>query len=133
VDTQDAELGRSAFVLTTVRSEGQFNSIVYEEADSYRRVPQRWAVMINPKAMQRLRLKEGDPVTLRSASGVMRGVRVYPIDVADGDAVAFYPEANCLTARTVDPRSRTPGFKATAIAIEPERPAQQVRAVPRAS
>ncbi|MEM1433088.1 MAG: FdhF/YdeP family oxidoreductase [Pseudomonadota bacterium] len=117
--TNNLDPEQHGFVLTTVRSEGQFNSIVYEEADSYRQVSHRWSIMINPAALERLGLKAGDRATIRSASGTMADVRVYPIDVGDSDAVAFYPEANVLTSRAVDPDSRTPGFKATAITIEP--------------
>src|SRR5690606_2535552 len=40
--------GRPApFLLSTVRSEGQFNTIVYEYADAYRLTDDRWVVMMN--------------------------------------------------------------------------------------
>ena len=41
----------SEFTLTTVRSEGQFNSIVYEDEDVYRGTRSRWCVMMSPKDM----------------------------------------------------------------------------------
>lgn len=39
---------RTGLTLMTVRSEGQFNSIVYEERDSYRGVPHRWTALMAP-------------------------------------------------------------------------------------
>ena len=109
--------GLYPFTLATVRSEGQFNSIVYEEQDSYRGVPHRWSVMLSPTDMQRLGLQSGDQVTVRSNVGQMQGVSVYPHDLPIGNVMAYYPEANVLTDTAVDERSRTPGFKSTAVAI----------------
>ena len=43
-----ADSSTGTFRLTTVRSEGQFNSIVYEEKDSYRQTETRWCVLLNP-------------------------------------------------------------------------------------
>ena len=106
-----------SFRLTTVRSEGQFNSIIYEERDSYRRTDTRWAVLLNAGDMHRLGVTTGDRVTLRSAHGTMQGVKVFRHDLPSGSAMAYYPEANCLTGTAVDPRSKTPAFKHTAIDI----------------
>jgi len=109
---------RSApFMLTTVRSEGQFNSIVYEEKDSYRQTKTRWCLMMNRDDMAELGLDEGDKADVRSEQGVMEGVTVYGFDVRRGDAMAYFPEANVLTRAVIDPRSKTPSFKATAVSI----------------
>ncbi len=105
------------FMLTTVRSEGQFNSIVYEEKDSYRGTKTRWCVMMNRDDMAALGLDEGELADLRSPQGAMEGVTVYGFDVKRGDAMAYFPEANVLTRAEIDPRSKTPGFKATPISI----------------
>ena len=105
------------FTLATVRSEGQFNTIVYEEEDSYRGVPTRWSVLLSPRDMERLDIETGDRVTLRSLHGVMRDVQAYPFDLPAGNALAYFPEANVLIGTDVDPVSRTPSFKATRIAI----------------
>ncbi|MEM7611685.1 MAG: FdhF/YdeP family oxidoreductase [Pseudomonadota bacterium] len=110
----------SEFILTTVRSEGQFNSIVYEEKDSYRNTDTRWCVMIGRDDMRRLGLTRHDTVTLRSATGEMAGLAVFPHDLAAGSLMAYYPEANALTDTRVDPRSRTPAFKSIPVEIIPE-------------
>ena len=56
---RDAERQRYPFLLATVRSEGQFNSIIYEETDSYRYGADRWSVMVSPEDLQRLGLSAG--------------------------------------------------------------------------
>jgi molybdopterin-dependent oxidoreductase alpha subunit len=106
------------FTLTTMRSEGQFNSIIYEEKDAYRQTDTRWAVLMNEADIAGLGMKPGDRATLRSAQGEMRGVKVFAFDVPRGDVMAYYPEANALTSTAVDPRSKTPSFKATPVWIE---------------
>ena len=103
--------------LTTVRSEGQFNSIIYEEKDSYRKTDTRWAVMLAARDMSQLGVTTGDRVTLTSAHGKMAGVKVFRHDLPPGSVMAYYPEANCLTGTPVDARSRTPAFKHTAVSI----------------
>jgi molybdopterin-dependent oxidoreductase alpha subunit len=107
----------TSFMLTTVRSEGQFNSIVYEEKDSYRRTRTRWCVMMNRDDMAELGLDEGERADVSSDQGVMAGVTVYGFDLRRGDAMAYFPEANVLTRALVDPRSRTPAFKSTPVSI----------------
>lgn len=106
------------FLLMTVRSEGQFNSIIYEENDSYRGTPERWSLLMNPRQMSALQLKKGDPVNLVSPHGRMDRVKVYPFDLPDNNLMAYYPEANVLIGREHDPRSQTPAFKAVKVAVE---------------
>ncbi len=40
-----------------------------------------------------------------------------PYDVRPGNAVMYYPEANVLVPRDVDPRSKTPAFKSVMVEI----------------
>lgn len=111
----DAE---GALTLTTVRSEGQFNTIVYERRDAYRGGADRWSVMMNAADLEAHGLKDGDHATLSSAYGRMEGVTVRAFDIARGAVMAYYPEANVLTGTAVDPRSKTPAFKSTPVRIE---------------
>jgi molybdopterin-dependent oxidoreductase alpha subunit len=113
------ERRETPFMLTTVRSEGQFNSIVYEEKDSYRGTKTRWCVMMNRDDMAALGLDEGELANVRSEQGLMEGVTVYGFDVRSGDVMAYFPEANILTRTAIDPRSKTPAFKATPVSIAP--------------
>ncbi|MEM9334941.1 MAG: molybdopterin dinucleotide binding domain-containing protein, partial [Pseudomonadota bacterium] len=105
------------FSLTTVRSEGQFNSIIYEEKDSYRKTDTRWCVMLNARDIDELGIKPGVRITLESAHGRMADVKVFVHDLPPGNAMAYYPEANCLTGTDVDPRSKTPSFKHTRVRL----------------
>lgn len=103
------------FTLSTVRSEGQFNSIIYEERDSYRATDTRWCVMMHRDDAAALGVGEGDHLDLASPSGTMSAVTVYLRDVPRGNLMAYYPEANVLTNTEVDPESRTPAFKSVAV------------------
>lgn len=106
------------FLLATVRSEGQFNSIIYENTDSYRYGAQRDAVLMSPEDMAHWQLQHGDRITLVSPYGRMEAVQVQAFDLPAGNLLAYYPEANVLTGRTRDPRSKTPNFKSVPVSIE---------------
>jgi hypothetical protein len=45
-------------------------------------------------------------------------VHAFP-DIRAGNAAMYYPEANALVPRTVDPLSRTPAFKCVVVTVEP--------------
>jgi len=105
------------FMLMTIRSEGQFNSVVYDEEDLYRGTTRRDVVMMSPIDVARLGLREGDAVTVRSATGSL-DVVVAEVDIRAGNTAMYYPEANVLVDRTLDPESLTPAFKSVAITVE---------------
>ena len=117
--TPDQTSDAAPFTLTTMRSEGQFNSIVYEHRDSYRGTDTRWSILMNREDIAELGLAEGGRADVRSAQGQMRNVKVFSFDVPRGAVMAYYPEANVLTAAVVDPRSKTPGFKSTPVTVSP--------------
>ncbi|GAB1258825.1 FdhF/YdeP family oxidoreductase [Aurantivibrio plasticivorans] len=106
------------FQLMSVRSEGQFNSIIYEEQDSYRGASHRWVVFLSPDDIDALKLKAGDKVNVQSAIGVMKEVVVVAFDLPPGNVMAYYPEANCLIGTERDPRSQTPAFKSVPVNIQ---------------
>lgn len=105
-------------MLTSVRSEGQFNSIIYHTHDSYRGQSERNVVMINPADMKRLGLREDQLVDLRSDTGRLANVKVRPFDIKPGNIMTYYPEANILVPKQVDEHSRTPAFKSVPVRIE---------------
>ena len=108
--------------LMTVRSEGQFNTVVYEEEDVYRGQDGRDVVLLNRADVERLGLRPDQRVTVRSAAGALAGVRVRPHDIRAGNALMYFPEANVLVPTTTDPASKTPAFKSVPITIEAEGP-----------
>ena len=116
------EAGDRHLRLMTVRSEGQFNTVVYEEEDIYRGQERRDVILLNPADMQRLGLTRDQRVTVRSATGELHRQLVRPFDIRPGNAAMYYPESNVLVSRAVDPRSRTPAFKCVVVELVPEGP-----------
>lgn len=104
--------------LMTVRSEGQFNTVVYEEEDLYRGQERRDLVLMHPDDLQRLGLTPDQRVKVRSEVGEISGylARAYEA-VKPGNALMYYPEANVLVPRTLDPQSKTPAFKAVVVKV----------------
>ena len=105
------------FLLASIRSEGQFNSIIYEENDSYRGTDTRWSVLMNADDIKALGIKSGDCVDVQSPHGEMKNVKVFDFGIPRGNLLAYYPEANVLIGTAHDPRSKTPAFKSVAVNI----------------
>lgn len=106
-----AEIVRNGqYRLTTIRSEGQFNTVVYEEEDLYRGNTRRDVVMMSAADAMKASLREGEGVTVQTEAGTMHA-HVAIIDIAPGNIAMYYPEANVLVPRRIDPQSKTPAFK----------------------
>jgi molybdopterin-dependent oxidoreductase alpha subunit len=116
--------------LMTVRSEGQFNTVVYEEEDVYRGQMRRDVILLNPQDIDRLGLRVDQHVNIRSTAGVMTNIRVSAFDIRAGNALMYFPEANVLVPTTTDPLSKTPAFKAVLITVEPVAPPEPQSRVP---
>ncbi|ABD81671.1 FdhF/YdeP family oxidoreductase [Saccharophagus degradans] len=106
------------FTLASIRSEGQFNSIIYEQSDSYRATDTRWAVLMNRTDILELGSEVGARVNIVSEYGEMKGVKVFAFDLPRGNVLAYYPEANCLIGLEQDARSKTPAFKSVAVGLK---------------
>ena len=104
----------------TFRSEGQFNTVVYDTEDRYRGISVRKVVMINEKDMEKLNLQEGNRVTVKNETGEMTGQKVVPYPIKEGGIKMYYPESNRLVPRNVDPQSKTPSFKSIEVLLEKE-------------
>ncbi len=107
----------SQLKLTSVRSEGQFNSIIYHEYDSYREQTERWVVLMNIKDMKQRGLKKDQKVDIKTDTGTMQAVKVKPFPIRQGNVMTYYPEANILIPRNVDQKSKTPSFKSVEIEL----------------
>jgi len=112
--------GPNQLRLMTVRSEGQFNTVVYEEHDLYRGQDRRDIIMLSGEDIAAMGLAIDQRVTVRSDTGALRNVLVREVDIRPGNAVMYYPEANVIISKTADPGSKTPAFKNTPITIEAE-------------
>jgi anaerobic selenocysteine-containing dehydrogenase len=104
--------------MMTVRSEGQFNTVVYEDSDIYRGQDRRDVILLHPNDIARLGLKPEQRVTVSSATGRMPNILVRSFaQIKPGNVLMYYPEANVLVPKVVDPQSKTPAFKNTLVAI----------------
>ena len=104
--------------LMTIRSEGQFNTVVYEEEDLYRNQTRRDIVLIHPDDVRQHGLTDGGRCRISSAAGEMRGQIVAAFDqIRPGCVAMYYPESNVLVPKAADPLSRTPAYKSVAVTI----------------
>jgi anaerobic selenocysteine-containing dehydrogenase len=108
--------GAGAFRLMTLRSEGQFNTVVYEEEDLYRGNRRRDVVMMAAEDAARLGVTEGERVLVETEAGRLEAA-VAVVDIRPGNLAMYYPEANALVPRRVDGRSKTPAFKSVAACV----------------
>jgi molybdopterin-dependent oxidoreductase alpha subunit len=104
--------------LITLRSEGQFNSVVYEENDIYRGMPHRHCILMSESDVRKMSLRDGQRVKVRGEAGIMVDIEVVVGDVRPGVVAMFYPEANMLIKDNRDSRSGTPAFKSAPVWIE---------------
>jgi anaerobic selenocysteine-containing dehydrogenase len=101
----------------TLRSEGQFNTVVYDEEDLYRGNSRRDVVMMSREDAERLAVAEGDRVSVETRAGRMRVV-VSVVDIRPGNLAMYYPEANRLVPRDIDAATGTPAFKSMLARVE---------------
>lgn len=124
---RDEPADAHSLTLMTIRSEGQFNTVVYEEEDVYRGQTRRDVILMNASDIARAGLHDGEAVTVRSGVGEMRRIMVRAFDIRAGNAAMYYPEANVLVPGNVDGESRTPAFKSVAVRVVRERSLEMAR------
>jgi molybdopterin-dependent oxidoreductase alpha subunit len=104
--------------LMTIRSEGQFNTVVYEEEDVYRGQTRRDIVMMHKDDISSRGLKEDDSVCVIGPSGELR-VIVRVMNIARGNCAMYFPEVNSILSNAVDQESLTPFFKGEFVDVVP--------------
>ena len=110
-------LKTNEFHLLSVRSEGQFNTVVYEEEDLYRNQDKRNVILMNKMDIKKLNLSVDDSVMVASDIGKIDNILVRPFEIKEGAVLMYYPEVNSLISQKVDPLSRTPGFKSMVVSV----------------
>ena len=108
---------RKYFVLTSVRSEGQFNTIVYDEADRYRNQTHRNVLFMSEQDLRSKGMHAGELVDVESDVGKMTGLELAEFDIKPGNVMTYFPEANVLVPQANDPRSKTPSFKSVRVSV----------------
>lgn len=115
--------GTNELRLMTVRSEGQFNTVVYEEEDLYRNQDRRDVILMHPDDLKRFGLEQDQPITVSSKTGKMKNILARGYEsIRSGNALMYFPESNVLVARHADPQSKTPAFKGVVVEVNPESP-----------
>ncbi len=107
----------NCFKLMTVRSEGQFNTVVYDLKDRYRGISSRNVVLMNPEDIQSHGFREGQKITVHNDTGEMAGLIIHPFPIRSGNILMYYPEANVLVPRQHDAQSKTPSFKSIDVVL----------------
>jgi len=108
---------KNEFMLTTVRSEGQFNTIIYTDEDVYRGQKHRQVLFMNPQDIEAQGLREGDEVAIRNETGILRNLKIVSYNIHQGNVMTYFPEANVVIPQNVDPSSSTPAFKSVPISV----------------
>ena len=103
--------------LITARSYGQHNTVVYKQGDSYRGMPHRQTILVNPEDLAACGLRAHQRVTVQGEAGQLDGIELIPGSVRRGAALMFYPEANVLMRAVSDPESGTPAFKRVPVLV----------------
>jgi molybdopterin-dependent oxidoreductase alpha subunit len=113
--------------LITLRSNDQFNTTVYGNADRLRGIhDSRMIVMMNSKDRQRFGIAKGGSARITTAvdDGIVRsmdGFQVIDYDIPAGTAAAYYPECNALIPLwQFAEESKTPAAKSVPVRIAPE-------------
>jgi molybdopterin-dependent oxidoreductase alpha subunit len=105
---QNDVLKEDEYYLTTRRGK-QFNSIVYGANDPLTGSKRRDEIMLSREDAEKLQIKEGDKVRLKSETGEYRGVcRIAPLKPQT--VMVYWPEANVLISRRIDPLSHEPDY-----------------------
>jgi len=97
--------------LITARSYGQHNTVVYKTGDSYRGMPHRQTLLINPADLVASGLQAHQRVRVQGEAGALDNIELIPGSIRRGVGLMFYPEANVLMRAVKDPDSGTPAFK----------------------
>ncbi|MDX8449953.1 molybdopterin dinucleotide binding domain-containing protein [Mesorhizobium captivum] len=94
--------GDNVLTLITVRSNDQFNTTVYGYDDRLRGIHgTRMVLLINEADIQRFGLSSGQEIDLEthaddSVERCVRGLRVTPYSIPEGNCAGYYPELNPL-------------------------------------
>ena len=107
----------NSFNLSSVRSEGQFNTMIYDEADVFRNQESRDVLYMNAKDIKKLGLSNGSLVDVKSETGSLKKVKLAKFDIKPGNVMTYMPEANILIPQNNDERSKTPSFKSVSVTI----------------
>jgi anaerobic selenocysteine-containing dehydrogenase len=73
--------------------------------------------MMNAAEARELGFAEDDVVRVETETGALDNLRLRFLDVPRGSLVMYYPEANAILPRRIDPNSGTPAFKSAVATV----------------
>lgn len=128
LDLPSQDLKEDEFLMGTTRTHDQFNTTIYGLDDRYRGIfHERRVIMISPKDIEKLGMKEGDFVDLFNYDGGKERIAPlfrlvsYPIPVQN--TMTYFPETNVLVSiDNVVAGSNMPASKHIKIKIRPHNP-----------
>jgi molybdopterin-dependent oxidoreductase alpha subunit len=104
-------------VLSTGRSYGQHNTVVYNKVDKYRGMPHRNCILVNAIDAKASGFQEHQRVTVQGNAGKLENVEIIYGEVRSGAAMMFYPEVNGIFKAKIDGRSGTPAYKRVPVVV----------------
>ena len=117
VELPDNLWPEDAFMLITVRADGQFNTEVTHDRDKLREAPHRRVVLMNAADARTLGVGRGDPVRITSDVGELV-MACHIIEITPRVVGMYFPEANVLVPWTgTDGATKTPNFKGTVVRV----------------
>ncbi len=116
VSIPDTVIPEGRFLLTTRRGK-QFNSITYGSRDALMGSPDRRDVLMSSTDADRLGVRDGQPILLRSDTGSWTGI-TRRAAMKERHLQAYWPETNVLISRRFDPVSGEPDYNAF-VTVEP--------------
>lgn len=76
-------------------------------------------VLIHPDDLSQLNLVEGQRITVTGPAGRIPNFKLTSFErIRPGNVAMYFPEANVLLDRKVDPHSKTPAFKGALVRIQ---------------
>jgi molybdopterin-dependent oxidoreductase alpha subunit len=121
------------FVLTTIRSQDQFNTTIYGLDDRYRGIyNSRRVLFVNPEDMREAGFQQGQPVDITSHfEGREREAQHFqlaPYSIPRGCVATYFPEGNALVPiGSVAEISNTPTSKSIIVTLTPSPNVETVR------
>ena len=118
-------LEEDQFVMMTIRTHDQFNTVVYGLDDRYRGIKnERRVILMNPEDMAEAGIDEGDVLDLTSHfNGETRLAERFiavPYPIPNGCTATYFPEGNVLVPiGSVAEKSNTPVSKYVVITVAP--------------
>ncbi len=99
--------------LMTIRSEGQFNTVVYEDYDLYRGIDRRDVILLHPDDIRTPRLDVGEDASPSTARPARCTASASPSSTTSAPATrrCTTPRANMLVSRQRRPREQDAGVQ----------------------